>query len=160
MRVSIYLDQPPTNAPTDSPTYGPEPPSHRFRIKSDLGEYCIVPETLTNDAELKIVTCTGEEKEYWGADAFGQISNSAKAGKCMERTNQKVRLQKCKDNSPPPEKQQFGFNINDKTFFHKGDSALVFHLLTTLVPENQEVKLAARQFNADFAFGQKWSLSH
>ena len=160
MRVSIYLDQPPTNEPTNSPTYGPEPPSHRFRIKSDLGEYCIIPETFKNYAKLKIVTCTGEEKEYWGANAFGQISNAGKSGKCIEKINQKLRLQKCKDNLPPTQMQQFGFNIHDKTFFHKGDSALVFHLLTYLVPENQEVTLAARQFNSDFATGQKWTLSH
>ena len=159
MRVSINLDQPPTNPPTPALNAQSPVPSE-FRIKSNFGDYCLVPEDLKNGSILKVVTCSGVKKEYWGANKYGQIINAAKSNKCIEKINQQIRLQKCVEKRPPPGKQQFGFSVHDDTFFHKGESALVFHLLTYLIPENQEVTLAARQFNPDIAQGQKWTLSY
>jgi hypothetical protein len=122
----------------------PDIPS-KFRIKND--DRCMEPETIKMGSPIKVVECRNGKKQKWTSDEFGQIHPKKDISLCMQKVDQQILLDECRETGS--KKTSFAYGYWDKTIRWKFNNKAL-----TLV-SGGDIKLKKRESNAK---DQTWIL--
>ena len=127
-----------------------------FQMKSKLGNYCLEPESMSNNSPVRLQRCSpSNARQYWLADDYGQmISNDESL--CLRRKNNKIlRLGDCLEVPNSEMKTAFGYEkfSSTMTWLKNGH---VMSVINDKAKEGQAVKTLPRDYSS--LGGQEWSL--